>query len=536
MFQRLRLMMEDPNSSSRWLVLGSSFFFLVATALFVLSLTLDARSAHFTSLLVPVLLLSVVATVVFRLIYWRTATKRQIAADADAYSRERELTSIFEHALDGIVILDDASVCIDANPAACRLLNVAGVELIGRSFGDFHADRNEFAHHWKSFLSTGYQRGEARLLSQDNQSVFAEYTATANYVPGRHVLILCDNTRQKRAETSLQNIERLFRQMADHIQEVFWLMDAESKKLIYVNRAFETVTGRPRSSLQDDPLSYQEIVHADDRIGVISKLADSVSSGEFNEEFRVTRADGSIRWIWSRAFPVRDPSQASGWIIGTALDVTSRKHAEVDISRHLAAAEAARSEAEALRRSTLALTQNLAMDSILDTLLACLADVVPYTCACVLFAETDSQLLVAREAPRRTARGAFTILNPAEHSMLNKVLRERKSVFVADTKEDSCWQKCKMFSDACCWMGIPLVASDQILGILSIAAAAPHAFTPEHFRMAKSLAIPAAVGIQNARIHELAEIYASELETQLRTLNQTRKALEQSRSSASPQA
>ena len=529
-------MREETQSNHRRIVLGSLSFLLVAVALFACSVLLDAKSNRFSSVLIPLLLLSIVAAGAFRLVYWRTAITRRIAADADAYSRERELTSIFEHALDGILILDDGSVCIDANPAACRLLNVGGVELIGRSFGDFHADREEFAHHWKSFLSAGYQRGEARLLSRDRHSVFVEYTATANYVPGRHVLILCDNTRQKRAETSLQNIEKLFRQMADHIQEVFWLMDAESKKLIYVNRAFETVTGRPRSSLEDDPLSYQEIIHADDRIGVISKLADSVSSGEFNEEFRVTRTDGSIRWIWSRAFPVRDPSQPSGWIIGTALDVTSRKQAEIDISRHLAAAEAARSEAEALRRSTLALTQNLAMDSILDTLLVCLADVVPYACACVLFAETDSQLLVAREAPRRAGRDAFTILNPAEHPMLNRVLRERKSVFVVDTKQDSCWQKGKIFSDACCWMGIPLVASDQILGILSIGAAAPHAFTPEHFRMAKSLAIPAAVGIQNARIHELAAIYASELEIQLRTLNQTRKALEQSRSDVAPQA
>ncbi|HEX3880759.1 MAG TPA: PAS domain S-box protein [Bryobacteraceae bacterium] len=529
-------MREETQTNHRRVVLGSLSFLLVAVALFVCSVLLDAKTNRLSSVLVLFILLSIIAAATFRLVYCRIAVRRRIAADANAYSRERELTSIFEHALDGIVILDDASVCIDANPAACRLLNVVGAELMGRSFGDFHADRKEFAHHWKSFLSAGYQRGETRLLSRDRQSVFVEYTATANYVPGRHVLILCDNTRQKRAETSFQNIEKLFRQMADHIQEVFWLMDAQSKKLIYVNRAFETVTGRLRSSIEDDLLSYQEIVHADDRIAVISKLADSVTSGEFNEEFRVTRTDGSIRWIWSRAFPVRDPSQPSGWIIGTALDVTSRKQAEIDISRHLAAAEAARSEAEALRRATLALTQNLAMDSILDTLLACLADVVPYTSACVLFAETDSQLLVAREAPRRSPRGAFTVLNPTEYPLLNKVLMERKSVLVADTREDSCWQKCKIFSDACSWMGIPLVASDRILGILSIGASAPHTFTPEHFRMAKSLAIPAAVGIQNARIHELAAIYASELEVQLRTLNQTRRALEQSRSSATPQA
>jgi PAS domain S-box-containing protein len=438
--------------------------------------------------------------------------------------------------LDGILILDDRSVCMETNPAACKLLGVDRSALLGRHFGDFYPDREEFVKHWKSFLMSGHQRGQTRLQCRDRNSVFVDYTATANYIPGRHVLILCDTTRQKHAESSLQNIEERFRQMADHIHEVFWMMDAETKRLVYVNRAFETVTGRARSELDDNPLSYREIIHPEDRLRVLAKLAESVSTGEFNEEFRITRADGVVRWIWSRASPVRNPGHGAGWLIGTALDVTTRKQAEVQISSHLAAAETARSEAEALRRATLALTQNPAMDSILDTLLACLADVVPYTSACVLFAETDLQLLVAREAPRRSTRGTVTILDPTEHPTLNKVLRERRSVFLADTNEDSDWKRCRIFSETCCWIGIPLVASDQILGILSISAAAAHSFTTEHLRLAKSLAIPAAVGIQNARTHERAEIYASELEVQLRALQQTRKALEETRIAGSQHA
>ena len=144
---------------------------------------------------------------------------------------------------------------------------------------------------------------------------------------------------------------------------------------------------------------------------------------------------------------MRNPERPTGWLIGTALDVTTRKQSEIQISAHLAAAEAARSEAEALRRATLALTQNLAMDTILDTLLACLADVVPYTSACVLFAESDLQLLVAREAPKRTARSPVILLSPQEHPLLNKVLLERRSVFVPDSKEDSSWTKPRIFVD-----------------------------------------------------------------------------------------
>jgi GAF domain-containing protein len=49
--------------------------------------------------------------------------------------------------------------------------------------------------------------------------------------------------------------------------------------------------------------------------------------------------------------------------------------------------------------------------------------------------------------------------------------------------------------------------------LISIARNQPNAFTTEHFRMAKSLAIPAAAAIQNARLYEWAAIYAAERKT-----------------------
>ena len=87
------------------------------------------------------------------------------------------------------------------------------------------------------------------------------------------------------------------------------------------------------------------------------------------------------------------------WLVGTAQDVTARKIAEELVADHLAAAEAARAEAEALRKATLALTQNLRMDAVLDTLLRYLFEIVPYDSASVILTEEDSRLFVAREAP-----------------------------------------------------------------------------------------------------------------------------------------
>lgn len=62
--------------------------------------------------------------------------------------------------------------------------------------------------------------------------------------------------------------------------------------------------------------------------------------------------------------------------------------------------------------------------------------------------------------------------------------------------------------------------------VFSLGADAPNVFAPEHLRLAKSLAVAAAVAIKNARIHERAEIYAAELEVNLRELRETQKALE----------
>jgi PAS domain-containing protein len=65
-------------------------------------------------------------------------------------------------------------------------------------------------------------------------------------------------------ETSLLESEERFRQMADNIQEIFWMIDAKTRKVLYVNPAYETITGRPRDPLREDPLSYEEVIHSDD--------------------------------------------------------------------------------------------------------------------------------------------------------------------------------------------------------------------------------------------------------------------------------
>jgi sigma-B regulation protein RsbU (phosphoserine phosphatase) len=196
------------------------------------------------------------------------------------------------------------------------------------------------------------------------------------------------------------------------------------------------------------------------------------------------------------------------------------------ILEQLDAVEAARAEAEALRKSTLALSENLAMDSVLDTLLHCISELVPFDNATVLFVEDGPELMVAREAPRITSRRIGLTLKASDNAFIQRVLFEKKAILLKDVSVELDWQHSQPFDRLQSWLGIPLLAGGRVLGILSLGARTTRAFTAEHLRLAKSLAIPAAVAIQNARIHQRAEICGAELEARLQELHATRKALE----------
>jgi PAS domain S-box-containing protein len=342
------------------------------------------------------------------------------------------------------------------------------------------------------------------------------------------------NSALDTTETSLMESDERFRQMADNIQEIFWMIDAETSKPLYINPAYETITGRPRKALQEDPLSYEEIIHADDRVQVLLKLEEATRTGDFDERFRIVLPSGDSRWVWVRGFPVRDGKGRIRRLVGTALDITTQIHAEEEVTRNLSLAESAWAEADAMRKATLALTQDLRMDNVLDTLLQSLLELVPYESAQILLLESDSRLFVAREAPlldaaKQAAKYPLT-LEAADFPVLQRVLVSQSGLVVSDTKQEQEWRPIRASGQLRSWLCVPLVASRQTLGLLSLGHPVPDRFTQEHLRLAKSVAIPAAAAIQNARLYECAKIYGAELEKRTSDLQEAQSALQQFKS------
>jgi len=342
---------------------------------------------------------------------------------------------------------------------------------------------------------------------------------------------------QHETATALETTEQEFRQMAGNIQEIFWMIDAQTRKVIFVNPAYEAITGRSCQSLIEQPLSYNEVIHPDDRLHVLAKLDEAARSGRFDERFRILKPGGEIRWVWVRGFPGRDPDGEITRLVGTALDVTALKEAEDQVTANLAKANSAWAEEEALRKATLALTQDLHMDCVLDALLRSLGELVPYTCARVLVPEGGPHWLalgekLCPEPTTKSPRSPLTLVAD-ESAFFQRIWAERKSVLIPDTDQQEGWQTFKGHTQFRSWLSVPLIASGDLLGFLSVGHIEPNQLTREHLRRSELLAIPAAAAIQNARLYSRAEIYASELEKRLSDLRVAEQALDQSELSRS---
>jgi PAS domain S-box-containing protein len=138
-----------------------------------------------------------------------------------------------------------------------------------------------------------------------------------------------DITWRKRAEEALRESEERFRQLAENISDLFWIKTPDFKRMLYLSPAYERMSGRSREERyqENDSTSFVDRIVPEDR----GKMADIIRRGveeEFDIEFRIRHADGSIRWIHDRGFPIRDESGRIYRIAGIAQDITERKQAE----------------------------------------------------------------------------------------------------------------------------------------------------------------------------------------------------------------
>lgn len=140
-----------------------------------------------------------------------------------------------------------------------------------------------------------------------------------------------DNTALTDRVKQLEDEVKRLHFMIDNMVEVFWLRSADNRQMLYISPSYERVWGRSCESLMSDSGSYIDSIHEDDKQLFFEALKVYETTLEFDEEFRIRRPDGSIRWIWSRNSPILDHNGKVLYHSGLGIDITDKKKAQQEI-------------------------------------------------------------------------------------------------------------------------------------------------------------------------------------------------------------
>lgn len=145
--------------------------------------------------------------------------------------------------------------------------------------------------------------------------------------------IASDITERKHAEAELCERDERFRQLEESVDAVFWMVDAQVTKFLYVSRAVIRVWGRAAETFYGEFESFVRDIVADDRQKVIGTTSRAREGYPVELEFRITRPDGAIRWLSLRTFPIRDSAGVLYRTAGLTSDVTERRRVEEELAR-----------------------------------------------------------------------------------------------------------------------------------------------------------------------------------------------------------
>ncbi len=248
------------------------------------------------------------------------------------WESEESLRVLMNSNPEAVFILDTKGNFIAANEKTAQRFGKQLKELIGSNVFSYLTP--EIAKQRKAKVNKVIRTGKPlRFDDSRNNRYFDNYLHPVFDTKGKVIRIavwVIDFTERKQVIDALKASEEKFRELAENIQDIFWIRTGN--EIIYVSPAYETICGKQCQSLYDDPNSFLQAVHPDDYQRVFNSFISGRYSecGLFDEEFRIVRPDGEIKWIWAKTFPVKYNGKLIR-TVGIAEDISLRKEYEEKI-------------------------------------------------------------------------------------------------------------------------------------------------------------------------------------------------------------
>ncbi len=144
--------------------------------------------------------------------------------------------------------------------------------------------------------------------------------------------VIIDITELQKATEQLKENEERFRNLEENISIIIYYYAANFHDILYISPGYERIFGRGAEELLSNPEIYFQYIFSDDRNLVKeARINASKNFSIFDIEYRVICKDGTIKWVQSKAFPVKNKEGNVYRYVGIAEDITNKKLAEISL-------------------------------------------------------------------------------------------------------------------------------------------------------------------------------------------------------------
>lgn len=411
--------------------------------------------------------------------------------------RDRQWQALFDQALDAIAIADDQGRYIDANPAACELFGVPKGELQGLSVAGFIDRELDFEAVWQDFLRSGQMAGEFRVHRPDGTTRDTEFSAIANFVPGRHLSILRDISQRKRSEARLN---RLTANIAAMVFQYVRHPDG-SDAFTYVSpRCRDIYELEPEAMLQDIDQVWA-MVHPEDLEQLkLIVLTSAQQLASFDMEFRLVPPSGTVRWIRAISQPERQPNGDIYWD-GLVLDISDRKQAELALQQRIRREQAVADISQDIRRS-------LSLDHVLSRTVERVRELLNADRVLIFRFRPDWRGDVIKESVEADwlSTLSMTISDPCFSERFIEPYRQGRVHRLADVEQASlipCYAEFLHQLQVKASLVVPILQSSDLWGLLiAHQCSAPRQWQDAEVDLLRQLATQVSIAIQQSELYE----------------------------------
>ena len=212
------------------------------------------------------------------------------------------------------------------NEAALEQYNLNEDEFIGLTPANFYLNNiSRGKALWRELFDNGVLHIDGSIPSHFNESVIIQGDYVCLYDESKriigHFAVQRDVTKERTSQTAITKSEMRFSQLAENIEEIFWIR--ENDKITYINSAFERVTGLSIEKVKKSPYLVYENILESDRKEVFKVL--SKTPNKFDMRYRIKHSDGETRWIWERGATFKCPVSNIIRTVGVSADITDMK-------------------------------------------------------------------------------------------------------------------------------------------------------------------------------------------------------------------